>query len=671
MGTGRDRGAAVRGRALIRAVAAAAGLAAALAALAGKKTDVTIVPGSKLISASEAAIAADPSHGMQHGVVLLEETERDESLGTGYALTYHLRAKILSPEGRSLADVLVPVERGASELKTWWGRTLLPDGQVLELPQSDLIVQQAAKTVFGTTKVLKAALPGVVPGAVIDYGFTVRGEGYYPYTVVALEREWPVKALRYRWAPSRLMPAAYTSSHLEGKAVKVERDSDSVLVSGYDFVPVLEEPDMPPGGEVRASITFYYGSEESVEDYWNLEAKRAQTRIKLFATTGPIKEAIDEMQIPAGATLDAKLKTAYDWIGAHVKNTWLRTAEEEERGVLDDDEKTADDARAILGAHEGTGRQLDMLFIGMARALGAEATLIYAPDRTERFWQIGLKSMEQFGYTFAAVRPMGAGDDAWTIVDPGSGLPYGDLPWRATGATGFLCLPKGKGSFVIPVSSPTRNRADTHVTISFSDENDSMLAKWSRTGQGSSGMGTRRWLRQLDPDVRKKRLDELCGGIGSTEVVAAELPGLDEPTASYQIACDLEIPDTSIDEGTTSYALQVLGPWWPETPAFTAPTRTLPVIFDYPKVDILGIDVEAPHGFTAGTLPAPVKIESPFGRYEFVTQKTEKGVRVDRAFALFPLMVKAAEYDALKDFLQKVGNADHTRVPFKRAGGAP
>lgn len=644
----------------------------ALAAAAGHKTNIDIVPGPTAISAAEAAIAADPAHSVQHGVILSQETEYDESSLGGYTLTYHLRAKILSPEGRSLADVEVPVNEGATSLKTWWGRTLLPTGEVRELKKEALVFQTATKTSRAKSKVLKAALPGVVPGSLIDFGYTVYNEGYYRFRNVPIEQAWPVRSFRYRWVPSSLMPAAYVAAHVDGKPIKIVRDRDSVLVTASDLPPVADEPYMPPEAEVRASITLFYSPDsEDASEYWNLAAKREQTKLKSFASGGAIKDVIDQLQLPADATLDQKLRAAYDWIATHVQNSYLKTAEQEEAYKDDDDARARDTAKVVLAAKEGTSWQIDKLFLTAARALGADAQLLYATDRTQRFWQTGFKSMEQFEFGFVAVRPPGAGDDAWTIVDPGSGLPYGELPWRATGVSGFLCLPNGKGILQIPPSPATKNRADTHVTVAFSNGNETRTIKWSRMGQGASGMGWRRWLRGLDPDERKKKLDEACGGIGSGEVLAAELPGLDDPTAPFQIACDIEMEATGLDESVGRYQIDAIGPWWPQTPELTAATRTQPMIFDYPSLDVVSVDIVAPEGFVAEAPPAPVKLQSTYGRYEFWARKTDNGIHVDRVFALTPLVVRANDYENLKRFLEQVRTADRMTLPFRRSQARP
>ncbi|HJQ97182.1 MAG TPA: hypothetical protein VJ826_02655, partial [Candidatus Polarisedimenticolaceae bacterium] len=371
------------------------------------------------------------------------------------------------------------------------------------------------------------------------------------------------------------------------------------------------------------------------------------------------------MNLPGEAPLPVRLAAAYDWIGAHITNSWFKTAEQVD-AVVEDDEDQANTAKVVLKEKEGTGWQLDLLFAGVARALGAESALIYAVDRTDRYWNRGWKSLNQFDYTFVGVRAPGDAEDAWTIVDPGSGLPYGEVPWDATGSTAFVATGKGMKSVVIPPATGQKNRTETKVTIGFS-EDDEITAKWSRTGLGASGMYDRRWLRRLDPAERKEQLDKMCAGSG--EVLAAELPGLDQTGTPFQIACDITAGEANVTEEIDDYRFSVLGAWWPETPELTSATRVQPIVFEYPRLDIVSLDVAPPPGFATKDPPAAVKLESPFGKYQWVATKTDKGYHVDRALALLPLFVKQGDYEALKSFLKQVSTADRTALGFQRTGG--
>src|SRR5262245_33385693 len=83
-------------------------LLATLQAFARQPTELSVGPGPAVISAEERALQPDPARGAEHAVILLEETDHEEDALRPSRTSYHLRAKILSAEGRSLADVEIP-----------------------------------------------------------------------------------------------------------------------------------------------------------------------------------------------------------------------------------------------------------------------------------------------------------------------------------------------------------------------------------------------------------------------------------------------------------------------------------------------------------------------------------------------------------------------------------
>src|SRR5262245_56245142 len=105
-----------------------------------------IVPGPGVQSEEERAIQADPDAGVEDAVVLADETEYIERPGINSDLTYHLRVKILSAKERDFANIEITHDMPTgSGLYSWWGRTIKPDGTVLELKQEDLKSVSIAK----------------------------------------------------------------------------------------------------------------------------------------------------------------------------------------------------------------------------------------------------------------------------------------------------------------------------------------------------------------------------------------------------------------------------------------------------------------------------------------------------------------------------------------------
>ncbi len=638
--------------------------------LCAEKSALQISPGPRGMTVEEQALTPDPSRGAEHGVILVDETVRDESQGTESNVTRHVRAKIFSNEARTLADIEIPFNRELGLLKKWWGTTLLPDGTVLETKQSDLKEHEMARVRGDAYVMLKVSLPGVVPGCVIDYGYQYQERGFYLNQRVDIQRSSPVREFRYRWVPYTGRTASYGLAHTQGLTVDARLDRSSVLVSARDLPAVLEEPYMPPEMESGASALFYYRtSGEGQTEFWDLEAKRLIRRAMVFAKEKPISQLKASMNIPAGAGLMASLRTAYDWASANFKNTSLRTTEEAEADDSDADKKPEGWRTVVdvIREKEGASHELDFLFFGMARALGAEVSLVRATDRTDHYFNPGYLSHDQFDWTLVGVKAKGDPDEKLVFVDLGSGLPFGEIPWWLSGSRAFLATPEGHRIVTLYPSDPKDNIRQTKARMSFNLDDMTASLSWATDGAGQQGLKERWLLRGLGPEERQKELDSYCGAWGDLEISRAEAPRLHDLMASYHLECAGTRMNTKFHAGLGRYTFSFLGPWVGAAPRFTAPTRLQNAIFTFPGVESLTLDVRAPEGFVPEKVPPLPPVESPFGRYALFISAAPEGYHVERMFALTAIVVPPKDYDALRRFLTEVARADDARLVFKRA----
>ncbi|MBI3450872.1 MAG: hypothetical protein HY049_18400 [Acidobacteria bacterium] len=627
-----------------------------------------VAPGPPTISAEERALAADPNARAHDGVFLTVETEQDDT-GVMDRTSYHLRAIVLTNEGRSVAEVAIPIESPEGSIKTWWGRTLLPDGSVLELEQSEL-TERVVQTRWGKPRrVFHGILPGVVPGCVVDLGWTVRDTSESLLRHVSIQREWPVRRFAYHWLPSMTRGAGWDITSGERLSIDQHKEKLSLVVTAQNLPAVVEEPLMPAPDESRATLWMYQASYVSVgaQDFWNIFAKRTEDQLTAFSSfRPPVDSALDAMAIPDGADLTTKLRTAYDWLGAHVKDARLVTAEEGETGPARPPRKERLPGE-ILASGEGSSAELARLYVVFARRLGAEAELIFSPDRTDHYWHHDVKTLDQFDGVMAAVRARGEPDEKLVFVSPGSGLPYGDVPWWFTGVPGLLATRKGARSVIVWDALAKENASDTRVEVSLALSGAASVGR-HRACAGQQGYGDRIALRGMRPDARKRRLDELCGDGRGIEVRRAEAPGLDRLDASLRLECDGAVAAPAPEAGTADVFFVLEGPWFNAVPNLTAAKRIHPVVLDFPAIDRSVIDVGAPPGFVAAEPPATVTLRNDEGSYSLAVERTEGGFRVRREFTRLPLAIKPADYRPFRDFLQAVRLADRTRLRFVKAG---
>lgn len=622
----------------------------ACASLLAADADLSVRPGPTVISDKERAIESDSSHGVEQAVILAEETELNENYGTDVERNFHMRAKILSNEGRDLANIEIPLG-DREKLTGWWGRTLLPDGTVLEVAERELVEQPLVSAGDWEVRALRVALPGVVPGSVVDYGYTVKGDTRYRYRRVRMQRRWPIRRFRYRWRPTDAHPSAYRVYRSEGFDVTIQADRRAVLIDGRNLPPVREERYMPPDHEVRASAVLYYLAHgDSYEDFWDEQAREIDARTRSGSSGDLVKAALSSLEAQRGADSLTRLKAAYDWIGANVENPLIEGHGASLRGAL-----------SVASAQD----PLDQLFIEIARALGAEAWVVLAPDRTRHFWDPRLRMMQQFEARLVAVYPAGQSEGQMLVVDPSSGLEFAQVPWWVSGVEGMVATSKGARTVFLPPSDPAKNIAQTKAELAFSGDGSRLLVKSTRIARGQSGVEVARLQSGWSTAERQDRLDRLCGSGPDVRIEVADSV-IGYPGMVAKLTCESERELLQPVGSFTSYTLGLGGPWLESLPDLPPGPRVHPVVFDFPRVQVLELTVTSPDGFRFESPPDSVSLATTYGKYQLVFSAAPEGAKVQRAFALLPVKVPVEEYDDLRGFLEAVRRADATGLTFTR-----
>jgi hypothetical protein len=266
------------------------------------------------------------------------------------------------------------------------------------------------------------------------------------------------------------------------------------------------------------------------------------------------------------------------------------------------------------------------------------------------------------------VRPPKAADEKGVFIENTMGLPYGEVPWWVTGASGWMANLQNPHVVRIRPSPAASNVSETKALVTFGAGDGSADVKWSRTGTGQNGLLERLAAREMDPSKQKKWLDDGCGMHGDYEITQALAPDLADLRKGLHLECAGRKLDTGFEPGLDGYSFPIAGPWIPSVPELTSATRIHPVVFPFPRVDKTILEVEAPPGFEPVPPAAPGTAESRYGKYVLSINSTGHGFRVERMFGLAAVGVPAREYDPLRRFLSEVHRLDASRLEFRRTG---
>ena len=125
--------------------------------------------------------------------------------------------------------------------------------------------------------------------------------------------------------------------------------------------------------------------------------------------------------------------------------------------------KQNDNVEDVLKRSYGTSRQINFLFIGLARAAGFDATAVYVAPRNSALFTPEMEDPSQLDDDLVWAK-LG---NAEVYLDPAAQYyPYGLLPWYETGVKG-LGLHK-QGGELITTTAPNYNdaRRERHAELS-------------------------------------------------------------------------------------------------------------------------------------------------------------------------------------------------------------
>ncbi len=660
---------------LVLLAAPLAVLPPALAAPPGNSPSLEVGPGPAKISAVEAAIGPDTVPGARDGVILREETSWDDSRTVGTVVRRHVRAKVLSARGRELATIEIPWFKGVTHVREFWGRTILPDGRVLEAHREDLVPQESSSWSIWSAGSLKGMLPGVVPGAIVDYGYEVLYDGHFDPSYVELTRRWPVRELVFDWIPNPGRRASWLGYYRRDLNVKIVRLQRGVRVMAYDLPkrePLAWAPPFPMG---RDQVFLHYLdiSAKDPREFWNLYAKRVATVAHVFATTRRrvVQEKAREILAARGvgrkAPPEERLRALYEWVVHDFENTSLADLEARNRPVYEAPKKNERwYAASVLERGRGNATDVDYLFYALARAAGLEVDLALVPDRRRRTWEPQLLDTRQFdGVLVAAYLP----DQGRPLfLDPGSGMPWGRIPWYHTGVPALIATRKGSRQVEIPFSPAEENTVTVTARLYFEDEGETKVVDYDIRFTGAAAEEVRGLVQGKSGEKRRKREEEACSQGYAVELDEArlELPeDLAEPAVARCTWSDMVDLDPDVGQVT----MGVGGPWFPAVPLIEEGRREWPVVLNYRYVVRTDLVVEPPPGMEPGTLPRGVDIPSSWGRYTLVIEKKDDGIHVTRTFRLDHAVVRPEHLGVFRRWIQAVRQKDRQGLAFVRKRG--
>ncbi|HVF43545.1 MAG TPA: DUF3857 domain-containing protein [Pyrinomonadaceae bacterium] len=658
----------------------AAALPAAPALAAGSDKDW------KPVEPSQLSLSAPVVEKNADAEALFWEVRVDYDADAGMTLNHYVRIKIFNDRGResqSKIDIYAPKVRGfQTDIKDIAARTIKPDGSVVELKKDDIFERVVVKTSGIKVKAKTFSMPGVEPGAVIEYRWKeVRRDSYTLYEEFEFARDIPVQQVRYFIKPLSNTVFGMRAQTFHTGMTPFQKEKDGFYSMTLNNIPAFrEEPRMPPEHAVRPWMLVFYSAVDnsSPQQFWANYGKTVYDDHKPMMKAGDdVKRAAAEAT--AGAANDEeKLDRIFEYVRSKVKNyrdvSAGMTAEQLEK--LKENKSPGD----TLKRGVGNWHDIDMLFAAMASASGFDARVAKVGDRSEDFFDPGFPDdyfISRKGTENVAVKV----GDGWRFYDPGTTyVQKGMLRWQEEGQQALISDPKQPFFISTPMSSP--GKSVERRTAKFKLSDDGTLegdVRIEYTGHLSVDMKN-----DYDEDSPSEREESLKAGykerFAAAELTDIQIENVTDPVKPFAYSFHVKVPGYA---QRTGKRLFVQPSFFQRGRGALFPTaaRRYDVYFRYPWTEEDRVEIELPEGYALDSPEAPAPIGAgDLSRYEPVAQITKDGRTLvwgrkfyfgaSRNAGGSSLLFPAGSYSSLKAYFDAVNTQDATTVALKQGAAA-
>ena len=598
------------------------------------------------------------------------EVRIDDSQIDQIGFNHHLRVKVFTERGKELQSKVDLQYSSSSRIKDIAARVIKSDGTTVELKKDDIFDSTLVKLNGLKVKTKSFALPGVEPGAIIEYRWReVFPGGSANRLRLHFQRDIPVQNVSYYLKPFAGM--GYQLFRM-GDA-KFVKDKDNFFRLTMNNVPAFrEEPRMPPENEVRSWVFLYYTDQNKpdVEKYWKDLGKA------LFEVTKDSMKANDEIKkaisaiVGDAATPEAKLQRIYDFCRVEIKNI-----SDDASGLSADEREKLKDNKSpwdTLKNKRGTDGDIDMLFGALAKAAGFDARYATSGNRSDMFFDRTLVNAAFLGASFIAVQV----GDKWQFFSPAETYtPFGMLGWPGEGQEVLITDPKApiwaKSGIALPEKSVEKRSAKLHLLPDGTLEGDVRIEYTGHVGAEKKEYN--------DDDSPAQREATVIAAVNrrmsTAELTDIKIENVTDPIKPFVYSYHVRVPGYAQKTGKRLF----LQPGFFEhggSPTFTASNRRQSIYFPYTWSQEDNIEIDLPEGFSLDNADAPRPIDPEMTQH-ITGQSVKMAITKDGRTLIYKrhfffggkesIIFPAESYSALKQLFEAIHKNDNHTITLKQA----
>jgi hypothetical protein len=605
--------------------------------------------------------------------VRVQDLQNETSVRT--VLTHYVRIKIFTEHGKESQSKIDIPYRGRTRITDVAGRTIKPDGSIVELKPDAVFDRTIVKAGDVKVNAKSFAMPAVEPGCIVEYRWKeTRNDALANYVHLDFQRDIPVERVTYHIKPlsSPYFPYGMRSRSFHGKDSNFVKEDGGFYATSMEKVPAYrEEPRMPAEDIVRPWMLIYYTEDVKVDPdkYWQDTGKRIYDNAKgLMKVNDDVKKAAAQI-VGDAATPDAKLERIYDFCRTQIKNVSDDASglTDEQRDALKDNKNPWD----TLARKTGTDSDVDLLFAALANAAGFDARLALTADHNSMAFDPALADTYFLDMVCVAVKV----GDGWRFCDPSETyLPYGMLNWRAEGQQALVTDPKASVFVQTPVTDPAKSVETRTATLKLAD--DGTLEGDVRIEySGHVGAAYKEYNDDDSPEQREQTvLDTVKKQWAAAEVTNVKVENVTDPIKPFTYSYHLRVAGYAQRTGKRLF-LQPSFFEANQNALFTATERRNMIAFRYPWTETDKVTFALPTGYALDNADAP----EPFavgkvGAYQvkILAASDNSMIKLERSFFFGgdgALYFPAETYPKVKLVFDTLHKDDTHTITLKQTGG--
>jgi hypothetical protein len=425
---------------------------------------------------------------------------------------------------------------------------------------------------------------------------------------------------------------------------------------------------MPPKVVIEPRVEFYYQSPGdpdptwSKEKYWNHFAKKWDSEIEHFiGKKDALNQELSKIVGPSDAP-ETKLRKIYARV-EQIRDLSMedyKSKTESKAEELKPDNNVAD----VLKNEYATGHQINLTFIGLARAAGFDATEVYLAARNSSLFFPDRKDVGELNADLVWVK---AGAQEYFLDPSARYFAFGQLPWYETDTSGVRV--DGHNATIVDVPAPVSTNAEIlrHADLTVSSDG-SIAGTVEVDFSGIQGAMAREAQRKQDQTGRTNALEkEIKGWLPTgTDFQITKIASWDDIEQPLQVRGTIKL--SSYSSMAARSMLMPLDPFEAEQAGdFTEQSRHNAVYFPYPYEEIDDVKVHAPPGYSIEALPKSQQMNLGAATYEISVSSQGSTVEVNRHLAIKGVLFAKDAYPTFRAFFGAVRTDDNAQMVLQNA----